>query len=250
MNLVITPDQDAIFLALWNFLTSILPAGNAVFTGSIAGSVLTVTDVTEGTIAVNDVVLGDRVKAQTIVIPGGTGSGGVGTYNLSQTSSVPVASQILSTGVEIIQSQVDFVPEPKVQDFVKMTPMRFPRLATNLEAFTQLSAANNQKTVTQEAECVIQLDVHGPNSANFAQIISTLTRSEDAVDFFNLQNSAITPLYADDPRQMPFNNSEQGYENRYVIEFHLQVNQTITAAQQFADQAAVELWSVEHPPEP
>ena len=43
-------------------------------------------------------------------------------------------------------------------------------------------------------------------------------RSSYAVDFFAALGGAITPLFASDPRQMPFVNAEQQYEDRYVIE--------------------------------
>jgi len=58
-------------------------------TASISGTTMTVTAVTSGTIAVDDLVYGGAVQAYTRVTALGTGTGGVGTYtvSVSQTSA-------------------------------------------------------------------------------------------------------------------------------------------------------------------
>ena len=60
---------------------------NAIFTGSISGTTLTVTAVSSGTIGINQSLSGVGVTSETIITALGTGTGGVGTYtvNLSQT---------------------------------------------------------------------------------------------------------------------------------------------------------------------
>jgi hypothetical protein len=60
---------------------------NAIFTGSISGTTLTVTAVSSGTIAANQSLSGVGVTSETVITALGTGTGGVGTYtvNLSQT---------------------------------------------------------------------------------------------------------------------------------------------------------------------
>jgi hypothetical protein len=62
---------------------------NAIFTGSISGTTLTVTAVSSGTIADNQSLSGVGVTSETVITALGTGTGGVGTYtvNLSQTLS-------------------------------------------------------------------------------------------------------------------------------------------------------------------
>ncbi len=59
----------------------------AVFTGSISGTTLTVTAITNGTIAINQALFGVNVSQATVITALGTGTGGIGTYtvNLSQT---------------------------------------------------------------------------------------------------------------------------------------------------------------------
>jgi len=59
----------------------------AVFTGSISGTTLTVTAITNGSIAAGQSLFGVNVTSETIITALGTGTGGIGTYtiNLSQT---------------------------------------------------------------------------------------------------------------------------------------------------------------------
>lgn len=67
----------------------------AQFIGSVATTVLTVTSMSSGTLAVGQQLFGIGVTPQTVITALGTGTGGVGTYtiNLSQT----VVSQTLNT---------------------------------------------------------------------------------------------------------------------------------------------------------
>lgn len=88
-----------------------------------------------------------------------------------------------------------------------------------------------------DTDCQIQVDVHGPNSVNNAAIISTIFRDEKGVDLF--AGTGLTPLYADDPRQVPFMNAEQQWEWRLVVTLHLQVNFVVPVPQQAADELHV-----------
>jgi hypothetical protein len=58
-------------------------------TGSVAGSVLTVTALNDGLgpISVGDAVIADGITAGTVVVSRGTGTGGTGTYNLNYAST-------------------------------------------------------------------------------------------------------------------------------------------------------------------
>lgn len=104
----------------------------------------------------------------------------------------------------------------------------------------------------QETELSMQLDVHGPKSADFAVIISTLFRDEVAVDFFGARGNGVTPFYADDPQQLPFVNENQQVETRWVMDARMQINPTVTVQQQFAEVVEVGLINVdvEYPPAP
>lgn len=105
----------------------------------------------------------------------------------------------------------------------------------------------------QPTEIVVQLDFHSANvsdSADMAQAVATAFRDEYAVNQFATSGFAVTPLYADDPRQVPFINAEQQYETRWIVDVHMQANQTVTVPQKFAGSAAVDVISVDasYPP--
>ena len=70
---------------------------NAIFTGSVSGTTLTVTNVSSGTIAVNQSLNGLAVLANTVITGLGTGTGGVGTYTINQTQTVPASTLGSST---------------------------------------------------------------------------------------------------------------------------------------------------------
>lgn len=231
-----TPNASALFTALGNFLVEVLPANTSIvqgqanrvpepqnvnfvvmtptrqmrletnidtyqdclFTATINGNVMDVTSVLVGTVQVGATLAGVGLSSGSTTINGTiTGTGGVGTYQLSGALS-----------------------------------------------FSGQLAAGAQ-TFMQPSEYVIQLDVHGPLSQDNAQTITTLFRDAFGVDFFQAQNSGIAPLYADDPRQVPFINAENQYEDRWIVEAHIQVNAAVAASQQFADILSIQLVEVQ-----
>jgi hypothetical protein len=76
----------------------------ATFTGSISTTTLTVTSVLSGTIAIGQAIFGANVSQNTVITALGTGTGGVGTYTVSNsqttasTSINSVASPAIVTG--------------------------------------------------------------------------------------------------------------------------------------------------------
>lgn len=100
--------------------------------------------------------------------------------------------------------------------------------------------ASGQRSVAQGARVTIQLDFHSTDLAragNMAHVVSTLMRDAYASDHFEAQspNYGVTPLYADDPRQVPFINESQQYEWRWVVEAVLHVESDVVLPQQYAD---------------
>jgi hypothetical protein len=65
---------------------------NAVFTGSIAGTTLTVASISSGTLTVGQSVYGVGVSLETVITALGTGSGGVGTYTVDVSQTVTTRS--------------------------------------------------------------------------------------------------------------------------------------------------------------
>ena len=145
---------------------------------------------------------------------------------------------MLPSGVEVVQGQVNRTPSPAGPDYVVMQAVLAPRLSTNLTSYSDLSSGSTI-TIEQPTENTVQLDVHGPNAADNATIISALFRSGYACDFFTAQNVDIQPLYAEQPRQMQFITGEGQYEPRWIVDVVMQSNPSISFTQGFADELAI-----------
>lgn len=114
---------------------------------------------------------------------------------------------------------------------------------------SQILAAGTE-SIQQGAKITVQLDFHSADlsaAADMAQTVSTLFRDDFAVQQFanQIPHYDVTPLLADDPKQVPFLNAEEQYEWRWVVEAMLQVNQVVTVPLQFAEQAKVGLINVD-----
>lgn len=273
----IGPTDQAAFLALRAFLLKILPPGTEVIkaqvnrvpepksadfvlmtplrrerietnvddyfdvlaTGTILGNVLTVTAVTGGRLRIGARLNALGMPPDTIIIAFGTGSGGPGTY-------------IVSTG----QS---FAPSSAIGDFViGSSPIEGPILATwppssaigyfvigesPIEGPTDFTISAGVTGFMQPTKLVIQLDVHGPNSADNAQVITTLFRDAFAVE---AMKPNVTPLYADEAKQIPFINDQSQYEYRWVIEAAMQINPVVAVSGvEFADEVTFATYPVQ-----
>jgi hypothetical protein len=98
--------------------------------------------------------------------------------------------------------------------------------------------ASGVKSLRQATRVVFQLDVHSDDmsrASDMAQTISTVMRDDTGYLLLKQSNLPITPLFADDPRQIPYQNAENQTEDRYVVECHLQADQIITPPQEFMD---------------
>jgi hypothetical protein len=89
---------------------------SAIFTGSIAGSVLTVTGApSSGVLAVGQTVYGTNVPAGLIITGLGTGTGGAGTYTLSSSvGTIPLAGTetMTSSWTVVVQDTSYAIPYP------------------------------------------------------------------------------------------------------------------------------------------
>lgn len=94
-------------------------------------------------------------------------------------------------------------------------------------------------------EITLQLDVHGPLSGDNAQVITTLMRDAYGVDKMQESNVEVTPLYAEDPRQLVFANAEDQAEDRWIVEALIQANQVVRTPQQYMDAVVIELVEVD-----
>lgn len=98
-------------------------------------------------------------------------------------------------------------------------------------------------SIEQSTEIVMQVDVHGDNSTDNAQVISTIVRTAFAVD--QMAATGVTPLYADEPRQVPFITAADQYEDRWMVEIHLQVTPSVATPQEFYDVIELDLVDVD-----
>jgi hypothetical protein len=176
---------------------------------------------------------------------------------------------ILPTGTPVIRGQDNRVPEPESSDFCVMTPIMRTRLATNCDRYADDASFNNIQTNTgnnltdqsgnalfvtpqpagfrnseQATELTVQLDFHGPNSGDNAQIASTLFRDEYATTVFSDSGIDAAPLYSNDPRQTPFWNGENQIESRWSVDVAIQINPVVTTSQDFANGVTLTLHEI------
>jgi hypothetical protein len=145
--------------------------------------------------------------------------------------------------VEVVAGQDNRVSEPQSHDFVVVTPIRRSRLLTNIDSYNYGSGT---KSAQQNTQITYQCDVHGPNSSDNAQLISTLFRDDYGYNVISGSNAAVTPLHADEPRQVPYINAEAQFETRWIVDCVLQADQVVSELpQQFFDSATVTAISVE-----
>lgn len=200
VNRTSSPEGD--YCVMWplrrpRLSTNVDSSADAKFVGSIAATVMTITEVASGVMNVGAVVSGVGVTANTVVVHQIDGTtGGDGDYTVSQSQTIgPIT---LSAGQTIIE---------------------------------------------QSTEVVYQIDVHGPASGDNAQTISTAFRDEYGVSLF--AGTGITPLYCEDPRQMPFTTAADQFEDRWTIDVHMQADPSIAVPAQFTDAVSVATVSVD-----
>lgn len=195
---------------------------DCAFVGFVDGTVLTVSQMILGKIIPGAALFGVYNPAGSKIVAQISGTpGGAGTYTVSPSQQTP------SSAIG--------------QFVIGQSPIGLPAEGVIM--------ACGGAQLMQQTKFTVQLDVHGPASADNAQIVSTIFRDPTAYDFLQALGHDVSPLYADDPRQMPYQNEEMQIEWRWIIEAALQVNPVVLIPQQFADVVTVTLISVdEHYP--
>lgn len=143
--------------------------------------------------------------------------------------------------VEVVKGQDNRVPEPSSPNYIVMTGLFLNRLRTNIDNYEDTfdplhpdPTAPGYKKAQQAIDFNLQIDVHGPLSADYSAVISTLWRDLVACAFFKASGFDMQPLYVDDPKQTAFIDEGDQYEDRWTITAHLQFNPVVTTGQQFA----------------
>jgi len=141
---------------------------------------------------------------------------------------------ILPNGVVVVTSDENRVAQPPpLPGYVQMTLRVQKRLMTNLDKFDPQNPAPTTIDIQQSVQLAMQLDCYGPASGDWATILSTVFRSEYAVDA--LDPSGVVPLYTDAPRFGTLVAGEEQYERRWIVEAQLQYNPVVSTPQQFAN---------------
>jgi hypothetical protein len=225
--MVPNPTQTVVITALRAFLINILPSSTDVFLAQInrvpepaAQDFVMMTPIRRERIETNVDTYVDCVFTASI-------SGVNMTVSAIKFGSITIGNFLFGTNVSAgttIVSQTSGAPGGDGVYVVSAT-----------QTVSSEKMACGVQNLLQPTKFVVQLDVHGPNSADNAQTISTLMRDEYAYDAFKALNPNVSPFYADDPKQIPFLNDQSQIEWRWVLEATLQVNATVTVPQEFAD---------------
>jgi hypothetical protein len=158
----------------------------------------------------------------------------------------PVAG-IVPVGTPVIRGPINRAAQPAA-DHVIITPTARRRLRTNVETdLDPYPSPGGSVLIEAGMQLAIQMDFYGTLSGDWAAILSTIWRSEYAV---NHLAPDCAPLYADDGRMVPLTTGEEQYLERWTVTAMLQYNPVTTTLQQFADTATVDLINVDerYPP--
>lgn len=147
----------------------------------------------------------------------------------------------LPDGTQVITGQQNMAPLP-LGRVVVMTPLMQTALDVPTTKYNREAGTVSKR---QSKDWRVQLDCYGDNAADAAAMLQTLFRTEIAFDWMAEQKLSIRPLWAEEPRNMAFINDAMNYENRWMLEVHLQVNPAVTVPQEFAEELKVDTEAVE-----
>ncbi|GAN72111.1 hypothetical protein ASY01nite_13970 [Acetobacter syzygii] len=152
---------------------------------------------------------------------------------------------ILPSGMAVVQGQQNRNAAP-CDPFAVMTIIGRERIATNGWTYDGESA----RTVTEQVQVTMQINLFGPASSNQMQVVTALWRDFEAVDFFRSLNIPIAPLTTSTTRQLGFETGERQYDDLWTVDLTMQVTLTLTHPQQFATSIPIQLIEVDttYPP--
>jgi Asp-tRNA(Asn)/Glu-tRNA(Gln) amidotransferase C subunit len=223
-----TPTQSQIQIPLRAFLLSVLPGGVGVYQGQdnrvpepIESDFVVMTAMRRERIETNVDTYADASFIASI-------AGAAMIVTQMQLGTIAAGALVFGTGVAAGTAVVS--GPGGVGDYV----------VTGSQTVASEQMATGLENILQPTKVTFQLDVHGPNSADNAEVISTLFRDDYATLWFRRNGyTTVSPLHADDPQQVPFVNDQQQVETRWIVECLMQANQIAVVPQQFADQLKV-----------
>ncbi len=177
-------------------------AGTATFTGSIAGTVLTVASGLSGTIVVGQILSGSSVTANTQIISFGTGVGGLGTYNV-QTSQTTPSTAITASGAANWQVAITtgVTPAP-LDNSTKLQTTAGANLVGGVVGSVRnltMSIASDSATATMTADEIVVATALGGapiRLSNFNHSINLATTGAGGMDAGAAPVSGYVSIYA------------------------------------------------------
>lgn len=148
---------------------------------------------------------------------------------------------VLPTGTQVVAGQQNHVPLPQGR-VVVITPLMQAAMDVPTTAYDRVNSGIGKR---QSKDWRIQLDVYGDNAADAVSMLATVLRSDVSFEWFAENAPVVRPLYTEDPRNMAFINDAMNYESRWMLEVHLQANQTTTLPQDFAQSLHIGLVEVD-----
>lgn len=241
MTIALTPTQNDIQTALRAFLIAILPrgAGNAPFV-VVNGQANRVAEPKASDFVVFWTISRRRIETNTDTFSDveftASIAGTVMNVTAVERGDIVVGSVLFGTGV---------TDGTVITALGTGTGGVGTYVVSPAQTVSQETISAGSSAALQPVEVTFQMDVHGPNSADNAQRITTLMRDAFAVDFFEALPIDAAPLHADDPRQSPFQNDQGQYEQRWIVDAMIQANQKVTGLpQEFASVVEIESISV------
>lgn len=226
--------ENAVITALGDFLTAILPASCPVVQGQAnrvpppaTSDYAVMTPFTRGRLATN--VDGQQDVQFTAAIAGTT------------MTVASVAFGTIAVGAQVFGPTI--APNTTIVSGPGGGGAGAYQVSVSQTVSEQTLAAGTL-AIAQATEMVVNVEVHGPNAGDNAQTVATLFRDEYATSFASFVTAGVSPLFAEDPKQIPFIGSDDQYQERYIVGVHMQIDPAIAVPQQFADQADVVATSV------
>ena len=217
--------------ALGNFLTAILPAGTPV----VKAQTNRVPEPAGTDFVSMTPILRERLEWNTDTYGQDTEM-----ITFATMATIPAPGAILSNVAGTATGTVVSVSGLSVMLTPGAAPSAYFAVGDVIGAIgTVTGVTYGAKSILTPTKVTIQLDVHGPSSGDNAALISSLFFDTYATDQFATSGFAVYPLYASEPKQIPFDNAEQQVEQRYVVDVVLQCNPVTNVPVQYGTQVAV-----------
>jgi len=238
MSATLSLTESQIFTALRNFLLSVLPAG----VECVRGLDNRVPEPAGTNFVTMTPLLRERLETNVDAYSDTAFTGSITGNTLTVTN---VSLGAITVGAQLLGNNL--AANTVVTALGTGTGGDGTYTVTPAQTLASQTIAAGVQTLMQPVKVTIQLDVHGPNSADNSQIITTTWRDDYAIEKLALLNSGfdLAPLFHSEPKQIPFLNGEQQIEERWVIDLVLQANPIVTVPQQFASSLDVVLVDVE-----